>query len=149
VFPKLRRAAPPSRLGPRRDLRRIAGLRPSPPVRVLDGPARQERQPAEGGGHQHCSRHDHADSRRRHNTRYAANLMSLTPKSAWGWVKALLHSVYNQPDAESVHAQSILTACPEPDRHREHRTRGGDPDGHHRLESNPRARGSRLRQHAA
>jgi putative transposase len=26
-------------------------------------------------------------------THYAANLMSATPKSAWGWVKALLHSV--------------------------------------------------------
>jgi putative transposase len=38
-------------------------------------------------------------------THYAANLMSATPKNAWGWVKALLHSVYDQPDAESVHAQ--------------------------------------------
>ncbi len=38
-------------------------------------------------------------------THYAANLMSLTPKSAWGWVKALLHSVYDQPDADAVHAQ--------------------------------------------
>jgi transposase-like protein len=38
-------------------------------------------------------------------THYAANLMSATPKSAWSWVKALLHSVYDQPDAESVHAQ--------------------------------------------
>jgi putative transposase len=38
-------------------------------------------------------------------THYAANLMSATPKSAWGWVKALLHSVYDQPDAEAVHAQ--------------------------------------------
>jgi transposase-like protein len=38
-------------------------------------------------------------------THYAANLMSTTPKSSWGWVKALLHSVYDQPDAESVHAQ--------------------------------------------
>jgi transposase-like protein len=38
-------------------------------------------------------------------THYAANLMSATPKSAWGWVKALLHSVYDQPDAGSVHAQ--------------------------------------------
>jgi transposase-like protein len=36
---------------------------------------------------------------------YAANLMSVTPKSAWGWVRALLHSVYDQPDSESVHAQ--------------------------------------------
>src|SRR5438067_3580847 len=38
-------------------------------------------------------------------THYAANLMSATPKAHWGWVKALLHSVYDQPDAESVHAQ--------------------------------------------
>ena len=32
-------------------------------------------------------------------THYAANLMSITPKSQWGWVKALLHTVYDQPDA--------------------------------------------------
>ena len=38
-------------------------------------------------------------------THYAANLMSVTPKSSWGWVKALLHSVYDQPDAAAVHAQ--------------------------------------------
>ena len=38
-------------------------------------------------------------------THYAANLMSVTPKIPWGWVKALLHSVYDQPDAEAVHAQ--------------------------------------------
>ena len=38
-------------------------------------------------------------------THYAANLMSVTPKSAWGWVRALLHPVYDQPDAASVHAQ--------------------------------------------
>jgi transposase-like protein len=38
-------------------------------------------------------------------THYAANLMSVTPKSSWGWVKAMLHSVYDQPDAKSVHAQ--------------------------------------------
>jgi transposase-like protein len=38
-------------------------------------------------------------------THYAANLMALTPKSSWGWVKALLHSVYDQPDTASVHAQ--------------------------------------------
>jgi transposase-like protein len=31
--------------------------------------------------------------------------MSATPKSAWGWVRALLHTVYDQPDAASVHAQ--------------------------------------------
>src|SRR5689334_13433498 len=31
-------------------------------------------------------------------THYAANLMAITPKSAWGWVRALLHSVYDQPD---------------------------------------------------
>lgn len=38
-------------------------------------------------------------------THYAANLMSATPKSSWPWVKALLHSVYDQPDAPAVHAQ--------------------------------------------
>jgi putative transposase len=38
-------------------------------------------------------------------THYAANLMSVTPKSSWGWVKALLHSVYDQPDAAAVQAQ--------------------------------------------
>jgi transposase-like protein len=31
--------------------------------------------------------------------------MSATPKSSWPWVKALLHSIYDQPDAEAVHAQ--------------------------------------------
>ena len=31
--------------------------------------------------------------------------MHITPKSSWGWVKALLHSVYDQPDAAAVHAQ--------------------------------------------
>jgi putative transposase len=38
-------------------------------------------------------------------THYAANLMAATPKASWGWVKALLHSIYDQPDAEAVHAQ--------------------------------------------
>jgi putative transposase len=38
-------------------------------------------------------------------THYAANLMSVTPKASWPWVRALLHSVYDQPDAESVAAQ--------------------------------------------
>jgi putative transposase len=38
-------------------------------------------------------------------THYAANLMSATPKSSWPWVRALLHSVYDQPDAASVGAQ--------------------------------------------
>jgi hypothetical protein len=31
--------------------------------------------------------------------------MAVTPKSSWGWVKAPLHSIYDQPDAEAVHAQ--------------------------------------------
>ena len=35
-------------------------------------------------------------------THYAANLMGVTPKSSWGWVKALLHSVYDQPDAAAA-----------------------------------------------
>jgi putative transposase len=38
-------------------------------------------------------------------THYAANLMAVCPKNAWTWVRALLHSVYEQPDAASVHAQ--------------------------------------------
>lgn len=38
-------------------------------------------------------------------THYAANLMSICPKSMWPAVKAMLHSVYDQPDAPSVHAQ--------------------------------------------
>jgi transposase-like protein len=38
-------------------------------------------------------------------THYAANLMSVTPKASWPWVKTMLHSVYDQPDAASVHAQ--------------------------------------------
>jgi transposase-like protein len=48
-------------------------------------------------------------------THYAANLMSITPKHSWGWVKALLHSIYDQPDAEAVHAQfdRILDALSE------------------------------------
>jgi putative transposase len=38
-------------------------------------------------------------------THYAANLMSVTPKTMWPAVKAMLHSVYDQPDSGSVHAQ--------------------------------------------
>src|SRR6202022_2862416 len=38
-------------------------------------------------------------------THYAANLMSVPPKASWPWVKAPLHSIYDQPDAKSVHAQ--------------------------------------------
>ena len=38
-------------------------------------------------------------------THYAANLMDITPKNMWPAVKAMLHSVYDQPDAASVHAQ--------------------------------------------
>ena len=38
-------------------------------------------------------------------THYAANLMGITPKSMWPAVKAMLHSVYDQPDAAAVDAQ--------------------------------------------
>jgi putative transposase len=38
-------------------------------------------------------------------THYAANLMAITPKSSWPWVRTLLHSVFDQPDTESVAAQ--------------------------------------------
>ena len=55
-----------------------------------------------GPGHLRCRTH------------YAANLMSATPKSSWPWVKALLHSVYDQPDADAVNAQfdRIVDALP-------------------------------------
>jgi putative transposase len=36
---------------------------------------------------------------------YETNLMSVTPKSSWPWVRSLLHSVLDEPDAESVVAQ--------------------------------------------
>ncbi len=38
-------------------------------------------------------------------THYTTNLMAKTPKSSWPWVCTLLHSVFDQPDAESVAAQ--------------------------------------------
>lgn len=38
-------------------------------------------------------------------THYAANLMSITPKQSWPWVKALLHSIYDQAEADAVHTQ--------------------------------------------
>ena len=38
-------------------------------------------------------------------THYAANLMNVCPKSMWPAVKAMLHSVYDQPDRVSVEAQ--------------------------------------------
>ncbi|MFB9075249.1 IS256 family transposase [Citricoccus parietis] len=38
-------------------------------------------------------------------THYSANLMGITPKSMWPAVKAMLHSVYDQPDAAAVNAQ--------------------------------------------
>ncbi|MGP5087056.1 IS256 family transposase [Brachybacterium tyrofermentans] len=38
-------------------------------------------------------------------THYAANLMSICPKGMWPAVKAMLHSVYDQPDAAAVNAQ--------------------------------------------
>src|SRR5690554_6682023 len=39
------------------------------------------------------------------HTHYAANLMSVCPKSMWPAVKAMLHSVYDQPDEAAVNAQ--------------------------------------------
>jgi putative transposase len=38
-------------------------------------------------------------------THYATNLMAVTPKASWPWVRTLLHSVYDQPDSQSVGAQ--------------------------------------------
>lgn len=38
-------------------------------------------------------------------THYAANALAATPKTMWPAVKAMLHSVYDQPDQAAVHAQ--------------------------------------------
>lgn len=38
-------------------------------------------------------------------THYTVNLMSITPKTSWPWVRTLLHSVFDQADPESVGAQ--------------------------------------------
>ena len=38
-------------------------------------------------------------------THYTANLMSICPKHAWGGVKAMLHSVFDQIDADAVRHQ--------------------------------------------
>ena len=38
-------------------------------------------------------------------THYAANLMAICPKPMWPAVKAMLHSVYDQPDTAAVNAQ--------------------------------------------
>ncbi len=43
-------------------------------------------------------------------THYAANLMAATPKPSWPWVRTLLHSIYDQPDAESVVAATPTPA---------------------------------------
>jgi transposase-like protein len=51
-----------------------------------------------GAGWQRCRTHYAANL-------MAANLMAATPKASWPWVRALLHSVDDQPDAASVHAQ--------------------------------------------
>ena len=41
--------------------------------------------------------------------------MGITPKSSWPWVRTLLHSIYDQPDADSVLAQydRVLNALSE------------------------------------
>ena len=38
-------------------------------------------------------------------THYTVNLMAVCPKASWPGVRAMLHSVFDQPDADSVHAQ--------------------------------------------
>ena len=38
-------------------------------------------------------------------THYTTNLMAITPKASWPWVRTLLHSVFDQPGTESVEAQ--------------------------------------------
>lgn len=38
-------------------------------------------------------------------TDYAVNLMSITPKTQWPWVKTMLHSIYDQPDRKGIEEQ--------------------------------------------
>src|SRR5699024_5552359 len=38
-------------------------------------------------------------------THYAANLMSVTPKSSWPWVKTQQNSIFDQPEKKEAHAQ--------------------------------------------
>jgi len=38
-------------------------------------------------------------------THYANNLMDVCPKTSWPWVKTLLQTIFDQPDAEAVAAQ--------------------------------------------
>ncbi|EUA72315.1 transposase, Mutator family protein [Mycobacterium xenopi 4042] len=47
-------------------------------------------------------------------THYAANLMSICPKSMWPAVKAMLHSVYDQPDAPAVPRSSTGSSTTSP-----------------------------------
>jgi len=44
-------------------------------------------------------------ARQRCRTHYTTNPMAVTPKASWPWVTTLLHSVFDQPDTESVGAQ--------------------------------------------
>ena len=47
-------------------------------------------------------------------THYAANLMAATPKASWPWVKTLLHSVYDQPDAAAYTPSTTGSSMPSP-----------------------------------
>ena len=71
--------------------------------------------------------HEHVVSSRLH---YAANLMAATLKSSWPWVRALLRSVYDQPDAAEVQAQCgrVLGAVAEKTRPPRSPTAAGVPD---------------------
>jgi putative transposase len=51
-------------------------------------------------------------------THYTTNLMAVTPKSSWPWVRTLLHSVFDQPDTDRLPVNMIgssthsPTSCP-------------------------------------
>ena len=49
-------------------------------------------------------------------THYTVNLMSTCPKHAWGGVQAMLHSVFDQIDADAFRAQydTLLAAVQSP-----------------------------------
>ena len=96
-------------------------------------------------GHLRCAprpgRGDRRDLARRSwqrcRTHYAANLMSVTPKTSWRWVKTLLHSVYDQPDTAAVTASTTGSSTPSPEAPRRRRPSRRRPGGHPRVHRVP------------
>lgn len=69
-------------------------------------------------------------------THYAANLMSITPKPSWGWVKALLHSIYDPPHPRPNTPAQHRRRGQHPRRHRRRIIDGTQPNAYARITSN-------------